>query len=883
MAEQWPLVGRSAELRQVRSYLTRSSPHGVLLAGAAGVGKTRLALECLRLAERMGLPTARIVATRSAAALPFGALAPLLPRMGPGEPSPGDEAVDLVRRCSDALADRAGGRRLVLFVDDCHLLDPASAALIHQLAAGERAFVLATMRSGEPAPDAVLALWKDGLAERVELVGLPEDSVADLLLAALGGPVDPATLALVGERCHGNVLFLRELILGALSDGSLSNEGGIWHLVGPLAPSQRLVEIVEARLVGLDPDERALLELVSFGEPLGAAELSRLADPALAEGLERRGLLAVDRSGHRLEIHLAHPLYGDVLRARTPAMRVPKIALALAEVFEASDARRPEDILRIATLRLESGGGDPEMLLAAARTARWSYDFPLAERLARAAIELGAEVEAAVLAAQLAALQGRGVEAETALADLASAVTDDAHRGLIAVIRLDNYAVNLGHIDEGLALAAEAEAAIADPAWRDEITAKRSTLLLAVKGPTAALEIAEPLMHRAQGRTLVWACGVAAYALDRRGRSGAALEAAERGHAANTRLSRPVEWHPWMHLVHRCEALTHAGRLDEAESLAGAEYELALLDKSPEAQAFFAWQRGTVALERGQVELASSHGCEALALFRRLGRPQYEHFCLHHIAHALALGGHSVEAFDALVQLDELGLPWTHYMGVELLQARAWAAVSTRDLDSAVEFLTEAARLGSEVGDRVGEAAALHDLARLGHAGKVVARLEILATEAEGEMIPARAAHVVALASREPAALLDSCLAFERIGAFLLAAEAAATARANWKPNFDPRALAAVGHRAETLAARCEGAVTPALPVLGAAGTRLTVAEDEAAQLAAQGRTNKEIAADLCLSVRTVENRLLRAYGKLGISGRGQLPHALGNPRTGLD
>ena len=381
MAEQWPLVGRSAELRQVRSYLTRSSPHAVVLAGAAGVGKTRLALECLRLAERMGLPTARIVATRSAAALPFGALAPLLPGLAVGEAGL-DESVDLVRRCSDALAERAGGRRLVLFVDDCHLLDPASAAVIHQLAAGERAFVLATMRSGEPAPDAVVALWKDGLAERVELVGLPDDSVADLLVAALGGPVDPATLALVGERCHGNVLFLRELVLGALVDGSLSNDGGIWRLIGPLSPSQRLVELVEARLVGLDPEERALLELVSFGEPLGAADLSRLADPALAEGLERRGLLAVERSGHRLEIHLAHPLYGDVLRARTPAMRVPKIALALAEVFEASGARRPEDVLRIATLRLESGGGDPELLLAAAgrpagaTTSHWRSAWP---------------------------------------------------------------------------------------------------------------------------------------------------------------------------------------------------------------------------------------------------------------------------------------------------------------------------------------------------------------------------------------------------------------------------------------------------------------------------------------------------------------------------
>jgi DNA-binding CsgD family transcriptional regulator len=878
MAQQWPLIGRSAELRQVRSYLTSRGPRGVVLAGAAGVGKTRLAQECLRLAERMGLPTACVVATRSAAALPFGALAPLLPGISPGEANQPEEPVDLVRRCSQALAQRAAGRRLVLLVDDCHLLDPASATLIHQLATGDKAFLLATTRSGESAPDAVLALWKDGLAERIELGELAVDSVQALLPAALGGPVDPATVAELAARCHGNVLFLRELVLGALGDGTLTDDGGIWRLVAALSPSQRLVEIVEARLVGLDPDERALLELVSFGEPLVPAELSRLADPALAEGLERRGLLTVSRTGPRMDIHLAHPLYGDVLRARTPAMRVPKIALALAEMFEARAARRPEDILRIATLRLESGGGDPEVLLAAARTARWSYDFPLAERLATAALEAGAGVEAAVLAAQLAGLQGRGTEAETALAQLAGTVTDDAQRGLIAVTRLDNYAVHLGHIDEGLAMAAEAEATIADSYWRDEINAKRSTLLLGAKGPTAALEIVEPLVARAEGRTLVWACAVAAYALDRVGRPSAALQAAARGHAANATLPRPLDWYPWLHLVHRCEALTHSGRLDEAEALATAQYQTALADKSPEAQAFFAWQRGTVALERGQVETASSHGCEALALFRRLGRPQFEQFCLHHIAHALALGGHTVEAVDALTKLDELGLPRTHYFGVELLQAKAWVAVSSGDPDRAHQLLTEAGLLGKDIGDRVGETAALHDLARLGHAEQVAARLTSLAGEVEGALVTARAAHATALLTGDPQALAAVSVTFERMGAYLPAAEAAGAAATAWPSGEDPRALAALRHRATELAARCEGAHTPALPTCRTWGPRLTPAEEEAARRAAEGLSNKQIAADLCLSVRTVENRLLRAYAKLGLTGRGQLAAALSLP-----
>jgi len=45
--------------------------------------------------------------------------------------------------------------------------------------------------------------------------------------------------------------------------------------------------------------------------------------------------------------------------------------------------------------------------------------------------------------------------------------------------------------------------------------------------------------------------------------------------------------------------------------------------------------------------------------------------------------------------------------------------------------------------------------------------------------------------------------------------------------------------------------------------------------LAANGRANKEIAAQLHLSPRTVENRLQRVYDKLGISGRGELGEVL--------
>nr|WP_156212965.1 helix-turn-helix transcriptional regulator [Lentzea aerocolonigenes] len=71
----------------------------------------------------------------------------------------------------------------------------------------------------------------------------------------------------------------------------------------------------------------------------------------------------------------------------------------------------------------------------------------------------------------------------------------------------------------------------------------------------------------------------------------------------------------------------------------------------------------------------------------------------------------------------------------------------------------------------------------------------------------------------------------------------------------------------------CQGARTPALALITT--TQLTRREREIAVLASRGLTNKEIAASLVISVRTVDNHLSNAYAKLGIATRGELALAL--------
>jgi DNA-binding CsgD family transcriptional regulator len=109
----------------------------------------------------------------------------------------------------------------------------------------------------------------------------------------------------------------------------------------------------------------------------------------------------------------------------------------------------------------------------------------------------------------------------------------------------------------------------------------------------------------------------------------------------------------------------------------------------------------------------------------------------------------------------------------------------------------------------------------------------------------------------------------DRTGA-VLAAEAAADAAIAWRDQGAPRRSAAALRLASNLADRCERPATPALSETRRVA-RLTRAERTAALLAANGRTSRQIAEELVVSVRTVENHLQHVYEKLGIRGRAEL------------
>jgi DNA-binding CsgD family transcriptional regulator len=860
----WPLVGRRAELEALSSVLTDTRPAGVVLAGEAGIGKTRLAREALARAEAAGWEVEWLAATRAAASIPFGAVSHLLP----SAERLGDDRLDTLRRTAELLAERSRGRPLVLGVDDAHLLDDASAAMVHQLAIRGLAVVVATVRTGEPAPDPVVALWKDGLARRLDLSALSPSATAELLERALGGPVDGVTRTEVWRITGGNPLYLRELVLGGLENGALRQVDKVWRWRGKLAGARRLIELVRARLSTLDEAARFAVELVAWGEPLGVGVLDRMVGKDVVQATEDSGLLVVERSGRRALARLAHPLYGEVLRAVLPLSRARAVAERLAADFGASALRRRDDLLRVGAWQLEAGvATNPDLLLQAARQAAARFDHELTERLARAAVDAGGGPTAVRVLAEALEWQGRHAEAVAVMDGEPPA--QGAERARWASIRA-------GNLYWGLERTAEAEEILQQAAFGEEGGAEAIAMLAWIllfdgRLPEAVAVAGRVLdQPEAPAQALVWAATAAVPALGSLGRLGEALAVADRGLAVARTHREDLPWGETQLSLVRCQVLLGAGRLAEASAIAEAGYQAAVADRSSERTGGWAGFRGLVAKVQGRVATAEAWLREAVALLDEQDPYRFMRWCLAELASVAALAGDQEAAGGWLDRADARAGEANRYFDPWVELDKAWVAASAGELSRAIGLATRAADMARASKQYTLEAAALYDVARFGAPAGVRQRLEELAGLLEGRLTALLASSARALAANDGAALDRIGAAFEDLGALLLAVEArAAAARAHRAAGRDASANASQ-ERAAALAPACQGARTPglgpALPV-----SVLTTREREVAMLAAAQASSRQIATRLHLSVRTVDNHLSRIYAKLGVSSRAQL------------
>ncbi|OBI18085.1 LuxR family transcriptional regulator [Mycobacterium sp. E2327] len=854
-----PLTGRDSELALVRRALGGAGNHsGVLIAGAAGVGKTWLAREALRRAEASGERTQWIVGTESARALPLGAFIGLL-----GEAM--SDPLTNVRRVINSFVAQQRRGRVVVGVDDAHLLDGLSALVVHELAQSGGVRLVVTIRTGSDEPDAVTALWKEGLLARLDLEPLSAAATREVIESTLGGPIDARCATRFRKLTGGNTLFLRQLLSDQVAAGQMRQVAGVWIWDGDVAVSPSLSDTVGRQLGRLSPKPALVIDMLSQCEPLAVDVLCDLVprrDLAVAESM---GLVSVERTAGGLMARLAHPLFGELRRASAGEMYLSSLRGKLACRLAKNADTDMQATVRRALLHLESDlEPEPDLYLEAARHAMTLLDLDLADRFATAAARAGAPGAAGVRAMNLVLL-GRGEQAEAALRDLVDG-PDGHHWATIRAINLMwilSKPADAGVILDGLAAGAETEAQVAErlavQACLDAISARCEPA--AERARSALAFAALPDLHALLAAlALIMAMG-ALGEVD--GLSGVAEQALRRA----TTSFQASQLRFWFGAVYG-RACRLTGRIDEfvgtAKQLADSARDVPGL-----AYANLALLLGNADLVRGAVTDAARLLHEAVARVQMhsvtTGLRAASYFAL---AEAHAKLGQAAEANDAAAGA-RAAVPADYlFMHTGLSLADGWAMAASGRLGEAVAAVREAAQLARDRGQPTHELACIQAAAQWGDAFGA-ARAAELAEALSLPLADAIALHAKALLGGDGDGLLAASAAYRSIGDKAVAADAAAQASVAFAGSQQHKRALYAAALARELADECGGLCTPALRT--PEGIKLSGRQRDVVELVVAGLSNRQIAEKLVMSVRTVEGHIYRACQRVGAQSREEL------------
>ncbi|WP_231514439.1 LuxR family transcriptional regulator [Mycobacterium sp. URHB0044] len=855
----WPLTGRSGELRRIDAAVVDPDSSGIIVCGAAGVGKSRLAREALNAAASTGCAVRWIVGTSSARILPLGALAQW------AEPAVSDN-LDLVRGVIAALTATPPGETVVLGVDDVPLLDDLSTFVVHQIIQRRAAKVVFTIRDGEPVPAGTRELWRAGQFDRLDLQPLAQAEIGPLVSSTLSGPIDPQAVERLWTLTRGNPLYLRNIVEQEVADQRLTPSEGYWRWLGDPVVPPSLVDLIEERIGALPTPVSDVIDALAVGEPIELGSLTRITDPTTVEQADTRGLITLNQVGNRIEARLGHPLYGEVRRSRAAPTRLRRLrGLVAAELAGSDDRDDTRVVIRRAALTLDSDREpDTDLFIQAARGAVWLWDMPLADRLAEAAIAGGGAAEASFVRAFGLSCVGRGLEADAVLADITTRELTDVERARLAFLRATNRMFVLAD-PEGAKELIDDAARTATPGAQGCVDAFLAVYWAAMGMPEAARTSCEnfswdQLPDLVAKRHAAWAIAVAS------GSSGRTTEAAATAEAG---YSVPIR--SFLILTDaQASAQLLAGRIAEAQRPARHVRDHSALPADAYSRLATALT-GRVALGAGQLDTA----CALLQSVadRWLIAPGettgWKYRCQILLTIALAMRGLVEEASDALATLAESRHPAWRFLDYEYAIAKAWVAAAQGAVSEAIKIVLGAAETCSENGQFAAEVTCLQTATQFGD-GSSAPRLRQLEAIVEGPRARIAARFAEALHANDGDELAAVSEQFEAMGDLVAAVDAAAHAAIAYRGHDRRGSALGCATRAQALAEQCGGAATPALRQ-AAEPLPLTNREREIVTLLGEGLSNRDIAARLILSVRTVEDHIYKAMTKTGTTSRDEL------------
>jgi tetratricopeptide (TPR) repeat protein len=416
---------------------------GAVLIGSAGVGKTSVARTAeARLASHFG----RVDwVTPTAPAVPFSAFNHLIE-----VPEEGKTAA-VLRAARESLSD---GRLLI--VDDAHLLDKLSAALVYQLAVSGEVKLIVTVAPNGPVAEEISALWRDDLLARIH--------------------VDPAG--------HDD---------------------------------SRQAALVEEFVATLPGPAHRVLEYLAIEDPLSLADVSALAGRDAVSDAESAGAVVIDGGrvcpAHPLFVDAVRDALGgpelrrlrtelvDRLAASMPGGLVDRLRLAVL----ALDSDSPQAVADLA---------------AAAEEALRLGDLELSERLGRAALQRSPGLSTRVTLAYALAWQGRGRDADSVLAEVDPSALTETALMTWALPRAANQFWMLSEPERATAFLRATRNRVSTPAAQTTLDALSATFAMNAGNLGYAMRLAEEVLASpsADDTAVGWAASAAALSSARMGR-----------------------------------------------------------------------------------------------------------------------------------------------------------------------------------------------------------------------------------------------------------------------------------------------------------------------------------------------------------------------------
>jgi DNA-binding CsgD family transcriptional regulator len=842
-----PLIGRAAVLAEV--VRRARAGRGSALTGSRGLGGSRLLIEAFAALRRARIRVARLTLPPPGELPRVDPFLALLDRATAAQLPPGDRA-----------ALRAAIRRLQLqavVIDDAHLLDGATGALVVELAR-EGVAVIANVTGPGGMPDALQPLADEDLLQPTPLDPLSPDEVVELAEQLLGDPVETELAQALLRASAGRPGTLAELIEDAVTMHAIVDGDGLWRLAGPLPPPRSVRTAVLGAFTLLPPDQRGWIAAVATAESVADDLARRIASPATISAADETGwTLRAEPGATRVR---SSPLAAAVLgtlddRARLAVVhRLARAARAVDRPL--TERERIQLILWQAELG-ERTDGDEAFRLAMLP----STDDESREALLRVAVEAGAPAGAA-----LAEHLRRTRRASEALALIRTALPDagsDTER--ISLIRV--AAMTIGVVERRSAEALEAlDERIAEAGPHRDLLAVRAALLLLEARPREAVETAEVVLRSGDDGGFATSLALLQRALGLRelGQLERSVAAAHRFAAVAARESAMPQISVLARWAGAEVAVAVGAELDEAERALVDEYAAAPEEHGPAGRAPLAYTLASIRLHRGDPGAAVRLLREADAgsgSWREGWQPRI----LAELTVAHALTGALEEARATHERLLRIACPPIQHARVDLAAAQLAAAEGRR---------AEAAELAAETAEEGRRRSLVLDAFDAGFAAVrygapgAAERLLALGSAPGGAGREAQRAYAAALVTEDPQAVDAAAVGLWRAGLRLHAVEAAARAAELGAAESQPRLVAWL--------TRAPGLRLPGITDRGAAG--LTQREREVAILAAGGASDRAIATELGITLRTAQTHLGRAFAKLGVHRRTDLHELVGEP-----